>query len=87
MPFLNSEWLLARALVILLAQFFSLSFGARMLPKLSRHYDRVPKTHFILSTIAWLFMNHPALFFFAFALIQLALWAEVVGVYWKERLR
>lgn len=86
MPFTEAEAYLTRAFVMLAAQLISLLIPAKILPKLSKDYKKTPKAHFLLSIVTWLFMIDTGFFILTFALIHLAIWAEVVGVYWRTKL-
>ena len=87
MPFIDADAYLARAAVVLLAHLVALMLPQRLLHNLSKRYGTMPPIHFILSVAVWLFIREPGFFIFAFALIHLATWAEVLGVYWQHRLR
>ena len=81
------ESYLGKAVVVLAAQLLSLSFPARFLPKLSSRYASPPIAHFALSLLAWATLFDLGLFLLTFILLHVFLWAEVVAVYWQEKVQ
>jgi hypothetical protein len=87
MPSIPLESTLLRVVAILAAHLLALAVPYHLLRKLSKAHGTPPPMHLTFSILVFAFTTSSGIFIFAFMLIHLALWAELVGVYWREKVQ
>lgn len=74
----------SRRAIITGAQMLTLLLPAKLLTRLSPSYPTPPTVHLALSIAAMMFIESTNLFVFSITIIQVGLWAEVIGIFWKR---
>lgn len=81
------ESVVTRRILVLSAQLLTLLFPAHLLTKLSPSYPRLPLWHLKLSVVSFVLLPSAEALVSAILMLQIGLWAEVVGVFWIRKLR